>query len=196
MPNRLLNSLCGGDSECIERVLSFLSYLDKLEHRVKELPKPELKSHTPPLIKQVKNLDALESEARRIADGDEDAIIYLVRRRVFLEHGRNIQRGWRDATCPVCGLFPTLILYKQSETGLFSGHTPYYRCVCGAEWLGWDWRCPRCGEDSREMFENFVLASSSLETRRCGRCGYVTPVMEYKPLDIHKLHLLLVLLFL
>ena len=192
IPDRLLHSLCGGDSGCVERALSFLSYVDRLERLVKELPKPELSGYDPPLIERVTNLDLLESEARRVAEGDEDTVSYLVRRRVFLEHGREIQNAWHGSTCPVCGLLPTLMLYRPSDKGLFSGYHPHYRCVCGAEWPGRDWRCPRCGEEGRNAFETLIL-TSSLEARRCVRCSYVIPIIERETLQIHKLHLLVML---
>jgi len=188
-----LDTICGDDEECMERVKNFLSYLDELERLVKKLPKPELLDYSPPLTERVKNLSQIREKAAEITRGDEDAVDYLVRRRIFIEHGARIQKNWTGDTCPVCGLHPTLILYKPSETGLFSGHRPYYRCVCGSEWRGWEWRCPRCGGEGRRNFETLIIASS-IESRRCIGCKYVIPTLEHGLLELHKIHLLLTLL--
>lgn len=190
--NRIIRSVCGDDEERVKRLEEVMGYFERLEEEVKRLPRPRVRELRPPLLENVENLEELRREAERIAGEDRQAADYLVRRVTYLEHGRHLERGWRGTRCPVCGSPATLLLYRPSQSGIYSGHVPHFRCVCGATWPGEDWRCPGCGAHGRGSFEVFLLAGW-IEERKCRACGYALPVTELGFIDLQRLHLLLLL---
>lgn len=197
---------CGEDEECRRDLRELEGLVRELDSLASKLPKPFLTDAPQgggPLISRVQNLEELRRSALSLVEGNEDLADYLVRRRLYLELGRELGRlatAPRDSpVCPVCGRRPRVVVLKRGETGLFAGHDAVARCTCGAEWPYNEWLCPSCRGMGRDNFEVYLFRSKErgetpvLEVRVCRKCGYKLAVVwgDVDQVDVAFINLIL-----
>ncbi len=173
-PELLESAICGEDRECVESLRGVREALLELNRASLKLSKLlRVNGLEKPLIKSVVNIGEARRELKeKFKVEDEELIDYAIRRALYMKLHGKVKASRDDMLCPLCGKPPTLIFFKKTDTGLFSGDIPHARCSCGMEWEYNEWRCPRCGVYGRTLFEVSVSTSTPIELRKCKRCGY------------------------
>ncbi len=186
--NTLEKLLCRDDEGCresIRQLRELIRSLDEAAYSIKD--QLTLESTEAPLIYNIANIREIYGKLREEVESDEIAL-YLVRRALYLKASPMLERreGWLK--CPVCGQPPTLIYFKPSDEGLYSGDIAYARCICGMEWKYREWVCPSCGIEGRESFRVMISRSTGLEVRTCRNCGHSMIVATRINDDKHYFH--------
>ncbi|GAY25076.1 formate dehydrogenase protein fdhE [Desulfurococcaceae archaeon AG1] len=195
---------CGSNTECQGELKEYLELYEHLHKSIESLNiNVEAECDKYPLIECVRNIQDLARKATEILAGlgvdmKETEILenirktreeseigslasYVFRRIVFRGLRDRVKNlSWSSGKCPVCGLTPIAAIARRTPHGFFSQLRLELHCLCGFSWSYEAFKCPLCGNTSRDKFE--VIMINSLKIQRCVLCNHAVAIVDEGPL--------------
>ncbi|MEB3788012.1 MAG: hypothetical protein GSR78_04560 [Desulfurococcales archaeon] len=189
-PESLARMLCRDNESCMSDLHELDLLVEKLDAIAEEEAEGlEVDSLEPPLLAHVRDIKSIQDRLRSQTGNDEIAL-YIIRRALYKKYRHTVTSEITGYRCPICGQPPTLLFYRKTDEGLYTGMMPQARCNCGAEWrIENEWTCPSCMSNGRGAFKILVSSSTGLEVRICRKCGFKMAVARDASGDLHRLHL-------